>query len=105
MTWDSAIVLLVLVAITASAALPLAAFRQWQGLWRLGATLPLVGLLLWVAVIVTGRALDSASHALWAFELFAWAMLNLIYMMMLMTAKRIFAKADAAAEDVRESSD
>jgi hypothetical protein len=31
---------------------------------------------------------------LWLFEIFSWAMLNMIYMVSLMTIKRIFEKAD-----------
>ncbi len=98
--WDLVIALIVLVAAASSGALPLAAARQWQGAWRLGALLPFIVLLLWVALIILTRAIDPQSHALWPFEIFAWAMLTLIYMVGLMTAKRIFEKADLrAAED------
>lgn len=92
--WNLLIAAIVLVFSLASALLPLAALKQWQSHWRLGAALPLLGLGLWVVIIVAGRALDPQSHRLWPFEIFAWAMLNMIYMVALMTARRVFQKAD-----------
>jgi hypothetical protein len=38
--------------------------------------------------------LDATAHELWALEIFAWAMINLIYMVTAMTAKRMFVKHD-----------
>lgn len=92
--WNLLIATIVLIFSLASALLPLAALKQWYRHWRLGAALPLLGLGLWVVIIVAGRVLDSQSHRLWPFEIFAWAMLNMIYMVALMTAKRVFEKAD-----------
>ena len=42
-----------------------------------------------------GRLDDPGSHRLWPFELFAWAMANMIYMVIVMTAKRKLDKHDA----------
>lgn len=92
--WNLAIAGIVLVFSLASAVLPLAAMKQWQGSWRIGALLPLLGLGLWAGIIVLSRLADPQSHRLWPFEIFAWAMLNMIYMVALMTAKRVFEKAD-----------
>ena len=92
--WNLVIAAVVLVFSMASAVLPIAAIRQWRGAWRNAAIAPLLGLLVWVAVIVTSRSLDPTSHRLWPFEIFAWAMLNMIYMVSAMTIKRIFEKAD-----------
>jgi hypothetical protein len=58
------------------------------------AAAPLVVLLLWLAVIIVSRVLTTDSHALWPLEIFTWAMLNMIYMVSIMTIKRMFAKAD-----------
>jgi hypothetical protein len=46
-------------------------------------------------VIVAGRLDDPGSHRLWPFELFAWAMANMIYMVVILTAKRKLDKHDA----------
>ena len=92
--WNLVIAAIVLVFSAASAALPLAALRHWHGGWRLGAMLPLCALLAWAALILLSKALDADSHRLWPFEIFAWAMLNMVYMVGLMTSKRIFDKAD-----------
>jgi len=92
--WDWIIVLLVLIFTVASAALPLAACRQWTGAWRGAAIFPLAALGLWVVVIVLGKLGSVLAHPLWPLEIFAWAMLNTIYMVIAMTAKRTLEKAD-----------
>lgn len=97
--WNLIIALVVLVFSLASAALPLAACRQWHGPWRLAAAAPLLGLLFWLLLIVTGRLTDPPSHRLWPIEIFAWAMLNVIYMVAIMTTKRTFQKADEKADN------
>ena len=78
--WNFVIAVIVLATLIASAALPIAALRQWPGRWRYFAMFPLAVLILQLAVIVTGRLDDLGSHRLWPFELFAWAMANMIYM-------------------------
>ena len=88
--WNFVIALIVLATLRASAALPVSAWRQWPGRWRYFAMFPLVALILQLAVIVIGRLDDLGSHRLWPFELFAWAMANMIYMVIVMTAKRKF---------------
>ena len=93
--WNFIIAVIVLATLIASAALPVAALRQWPGRWRYFAMFPLAALILQLAVIVTGRLDDPGSHRLWPFELFAWAMANMIYMVMIMTAKRKLDKHDA----------
>ena len=93
--WNFIIAVIVLATLIASAALPVAALRQWTGRWRYFAMFPLAALILQLAVIVTGRLDDLGSHRLWPFELFAWAMANMIYMVIIMTAKRKIDKHDA----------
>ena len=93
--WNFVIAVIVLATLIASAALPVAALRQWPGRWRYFAMFPLAALILQLAVIVTGRLDDPGSHRLWPFELFAWAMANMIYMVIIMTAKRKLDKHDA----------
>lgn len=95
--WNMAIAIIVLGTLLASAALPMAALRQWPGRWRYFAAFPLVVLAVWVGLIVTARVGDTNSHRLWPFELFAWAMFNMIYMVIIMTGKRKLDKADAEA--------
>ena len=92
--WTLLIAAFVLIVTVASAVLPYSAIKQWRGAWRVAAAAPLVVLLLWLAVIIVSRVLTTDSHALWPLEIFAWAMLNMIYMVSIMTIKRMFAKAD-----------
>jgi len=93
-SWDLIIALLVLAATAASAVLNIAAIRHWDRNWGLVSGLPLLGLLLWGVLIVVAKQLDASTHELWLLEIFAWAMINLIYMVTAMTAKRMFAKRD-----------
>ena len=92
--WNLVIALVVLAFTLASAALPIAATRQWQRYWRGAALFPMLVLLIWIALIVFSRMGGSEAHQLWPLEIFAWAMLNMIYMVALMTSKRILEKAD-----------
>ena len=92
--WNLVIALIVLATTAASAALPLAALKQWHGSWRIGAILPLLILIVWVGLIMMSRLGDGQDHRLWPLEIFAWAMLNMIYMVAIMTAKKIFMKHD-----------
>lgn len=94
--WDLVIALIVISATLASAALCIAAFRNWpQKGWRWGALVPVGVLALMLVIIGFARTGESLSHELWPLEIFAWAMLNMIYMVGLMTTKRIFEKSDA----------
>ncbi len=102
--WNLVIAIIVLAATLASAALPLAALRQWPAAWRIAAIAPLAVLGLWIAVIVLSRLTDSNSHRLWPFEIFSWAMLNMIYMVAVMTYKRQLDKADQEKRDQLEKS-
>lgn len=92
--WNLVIAVIVLAATAASAALPLAALKQWRGSWRVAAAAPLLLLGSWIGLIMLSRLGDGQGHRLWPLEIFAWAMLNMIYMVALMTAKRIFLKHD-----------
>ena len=92
--WNLIIAVIVIAISAASAALPIAASKQWTGNWRISAITPLALLLLWIAIIVFGRLQSSDSHQLWPFEIFTWAMLNMIYMVAVMTVKRVLDKAD-----------
>ncbi len=80
---------LVLLVAAASAWLPLAAYRRWTGIWRKAALAPLLLLMLWVALILAGRAVDPSAHALWQLELFGWAMATMVYMVVALTIKSI----------------
>jgi len=92
--WNFLIASFVLAVTAASAVLPYSAVRKWQAGWRIAAAAPLVVLFLWLILIVASKALGTGSHELWPLEVFAWAMLNMIYMVAAMTVKRIFARAD-----------
>ncbi len=92
--WYLVIAILVITVTAASAALPIAATKQWKGGWRIAAVVPLAILGLWIAVIVIGKVENPESQRLWALEIFAWAMLSMIYMVAVMTVKRVLDKAD-----------
>jgi hypothetical protein len=93
--WVYVIIGFVLATLTCSAALPLAAIRQWSGAWKACAISPLIALAVWVGFILTAKQLDQSAHPLWMLELFSWSMLNLIFMVTAMTAKRTFEKSRA----------
>lgn len=103
--WNMVIAIIVLGTLLASAALPVAALRQWPGRWRYFAGFPLVVLAVWVLLIVLARLGDTDSHRLWPFELFAWAMFNMIYMVIIMTGKRKLDKADAESRQASADAD
>lgn len=89
-----AMILIVATAAIGSAALPVSAFKVWTGYWKLVAAIPLLFLAGWCAWIVIARLLDAAAHPYWLLEIFAWAMLTLLYMATVFTARRQFEKAD-----------
>lgn len=103
--WNFVIAVIVLAVSLASAALPAAALRQWQGGWRLTAAIPLLALATWLAIIILSRWADSNSHRLWPFEIFSWAMLNMIYMVAVMTYKRQIDKAEQQRLENSQSAD
>lgn len=97
--WNSVIALIVLSATLASGALCLAAYRNWQHRgWQFAAIAPIAALAIILAAIGIARMSGQDSHALWPLEIFAWSMVNLIYMVGIMTTKRIFEKADAQSQ-------
>ena len=93
--WVYVIIGFVLATLACSAALPLAAIRQWSGAWKVCAVSPLIVLAVWAGFIITAKQLDQNAHPLWMLELFSWSMLNLIFMVTAMTAKRTFEKSRA----------
>lgn len=92
--WNIVLVLIVLATTLGSAVLPLSALRHWIGGWRIAAVCPLFLLLAWIALIIISKLGNQESHTLWQFEIFAWAMLNMIYMVSLITIKRVLEKED-----------
>ena len=90
--WNLVIALIVIIFTMASAALPIAAMRQWKNVWSTAAKVPLFVLVIWILVIIVGKLQSADSHNLWSFELFAWAMMNMVYMVTIMTIKRIIEK-------------
>ena len=90
--WNLVIALIVITFTMASAALPIAAMRQWKNAWSTAAKVPLFVLVIWILVIIVGKLQSVDSHNLWSFELFAWAMMNMVYMVTIMTIKRIIEK-------------
>lgn len=93
-SWNLLIILIVFAATAGSVVLNIAAIRQWDRNWGLVSALPIFGLVIWSGIIVTAKIIDTNSHMLWTLEIFAWAMINMIYMVTAMTAKRMFAKRD-----------
>ena len=97
LAWNLVIALIVIVFTAASAALPVAAARQWQSSWSVAAKIPLFLLAVWISIIIFSKFQSADSHRLWPFELFAWAMFNMVYMVTVMTIKRIIQKGDENA--------
>ena len=92
--WNFVIAILVISISAGSAALPIAAIKQWHGNWRISAIIPIAVLVLLIVIIVTAQIGNPQSHRLWSLEIFAWAMLNMVYMVAVMTIKRILEKQD-----------
>ena len=92
--WNFVIAILVISISAGSAALPIAAIKQWHGNWRISAIIPIAVLVLLIVIIVTAQIGNPQSHRLWSLEIFAWAMLNMVYMVAVMTIKRILEKED-----------
>ena len=90
--WNLLVVFIILAVSAASATLTIAALKQWHGLWRWGAVFPFLILAFWILIIVGSRFFNDDAHRLWPLEIFAWAMLNLIYMQVLMIAKKNLEK-------------
>ena len=92
--WNFVIAILVISISAGSAALPIAAIKQWHGNWRISAIIPIAVLVLLIVIIVIAQIGNPQSHRLWSLEIFAWAMLNMVYMVAVMTIKRILEKED-----------
>lgn len=92
--WNLVVSAIVLAVAAGSALLPISALRHWKGNWHLGAVLPLFVLLIWLLVIGVSKLISAESHQLWPFEIFTWAMLTMVYMVTMMTAKRMIEKKD-----------
>lgn len=92
--WDYVLLLVVMAAVAGSAALPISAYRHWTGYWKLVAAIPLLFLAGWSSWILVAWIVQPTSHPYWLLEIFAWAMLAMLYMATMMTAKRQFEKAD-----------
>ena len=84
--------LLVLGVAGASALLPLAACRQWRGVWRAAAGAPLLFGLLWLVMMLAGRAAGVSGGAVWQLGVFGWAMGTMVYMVAVLTIKSILDK-------------
>ncbi|MFK7864008.1 MAG: hypothetical protein AB8B95_07250 [Pseudohongiellaceae bacterium] len=93
--WNWIIAAIVFSATIASGVLCLAAYRNWQHKgWRAASLFPLFLLGLLLVMISLSQFAGKDSHTLWPLEVFAWSMFNMIYMVGIMTTKRIFEKAD-----------
>ena len=90
--WEIIIGLIVVSTASCVAYLCYLAIQVWPGHWKSFAFAPLAVLGAWLALIVISKIVDATSHSLWAFEIFSWAMMALIYLVILMTAKRTFDK-------------
>ena len=90
--WNLLVVVIILAVSAASAALTIAALKQWHGHWRWAAVFPFLILAFWILIIIGSRLFNDDAHRLWPLEIFAWAMLNLIYMQILMIAKKNLGK-------------
>ncbi len=85
--------LLALAVAAAGAWLPWAAYRAWRGPWRRAALAPLLFGLLWLVWMIARAAANPGDGANWQLQIFAWAMLTLVYMACAFTIKSILDKA------------
>jgi hypothetical protein len=92
--WNLFISIIVIALPGSIAWLNWAVVRKWQGHWRWMAATPLLILLLWCLVIALSKLLDPTTHRLWPFEIFIWGMVTVVYLVVLMTAKKAFEKVD-----------
>lgn len=93
--WNGILILVVIAVTAGSAALPISAYRVWTGYWKLVAAIPLLLLAGWSSWIIIARLIQPTAHTYWLLEIFTWAMLAMLYMATMMTAKRQFEKADS----------
>jgi hypothetical protein len=93
--WNILISILVIAISGSIAALPIAALKQWRGVWKKLAMLPLAIIIVWMVVIALSKLINPDSHSLWTLEVFSWAMITSVYMVILITAKRAFEKEDS----------
>ena len=93
--WNFFITLIVIAVPGSIAWLTWASVRLWRGYWRIMAATPLVILAVWTVVIILSNLSGSPEHRMWPFEIFIWAMATVVYLVVLMTAKRTFARAEA----------
>lgn len=70
------------------------AVRAWQGYWRKLAAAPLILLAVLLVSLTISGFRPGGLRPLWPFEVFLWAMATVVYLVILMTAKRTFDKAD-----------
>lgn len=99
--WNSILTLVVIAVTAGSTALPISAYRYWTGYWKLVAAIPLLALVAWSSWIVIARLLQPTTHQYWLLEIFAWAMLAMLYMATMMTAKRQFEKAENSGSSAK----
>ncbi len=70
------------------------ALKKWQGRWKFAAGLPILALISLAAVIIIAVMRDPTAHNLWPFEFVIWGIASLIYMGLLVLARRIFRARD-----------
>lgn len=85
--------LLALAVATAGVWLPWAAYRAWRGAWRKAALAPLLFGLLWLVWTIARAAANPGGGASWQLQIFAWAMMAMVYMTCAFTIKSILGKA------------
>ena len=71
------------------------AVRVWRGNWRKLAAAPLAILFLLLVSLGWSWFSPGGLRQLWPFEVFLWAMATVVYLVVLMTAKKTFDKADS----------
>lgn len=98
MIWTIFIAIMVLGVTGSVVYLCCLAIQAWDGYWKQLAIAPLLALGVWVVLILVSKFLEPGTHRLWPFEIFAWSMMTTIYLVVLMTAKRTFDKADQQSQ-------
>jgi hypothetical protein len=93
--------LLVLALMVGGFVLPIIAFLNWEGGWRVGALVPVPILGFVVLRVLIDGAADPTSHNLWPFEILLWGVPSVLYLGVLWLLRLPKRAASGARDEAR----